>query len=193
MQNRRPRTPWLRRIEQPPSALVVVRQRHQIPPDSRVVHLVYALALRRIVEYRSVPRHVRRPHRPPTRIHLLQKLPRTPLPHSILRHSRQHQPVVAFIRRRSILRIRVHKPVPRPPIVPPEIQKRRRPESRLHFEAPPPRLPTVLRPQQLRIPHIPHPQIQHPVHHQYPAGLGTLGAVSRPLRVRPQVHPAEIG
>ena len=66
MQHGCPGTPRLRRIEQPPSACVVVRQRHQVSPDARRHRPTSTRwQFAGYANTSPAPSHIRRPHRPP--------------------------------------------------------------------------------------------------------------------------------
>src|ERR1035437_867258 len=161
VQKRRPRAPWGWRVEKAPSSGMIVSQGHQIPLDSGVVHDVYPLAVRRIVKHRASARDIRRPDRSPASVDPFTKLPGFALTNPVLRYSCQHHTVVAFVRRRPILRVGVNKAVARARIVSSEIEKSRRSKAGLHLESPLPRLAPILRPQQLRIRHVTHPQVEN--------------------------------
>src|ERR1039457_4636694 len=135
VQNRRPRTPRLWRVEKTPSPGMIVSQGHQVPPDSGVVHDVDPLAVLRIVKHRASARDVRRPDRPPAGVDPFAKLPGFALANPVLRYSCQHHTVVTFVRRRPILRVGVNKVVTRARIVSSEIEKSRRSKAGLHFES----------------------------------------------------------
>src|SRR5581483_1467488 len=104
----------------------------------------------------------------------------------------ENDPVVALVRRGTVLRIRIHVPVARAPVVAPEVEERRRSEAGLQAESLLPRLPVVLRPPELRVAGVPHPKVEDSIDHEDAAGLGAAGPVAETLSVGAQILAAEI-
>ncbi len=89
----------------------------------------------------------------------------------------QHHPVSRDVGAVRVGREHVDVLITRPSIVPAVVQKRWTAKAIGEFPvAPPPRLPVIGGPGELRVVHVPDPHIENAAHRQHPAGLGALRA-----------------